>query len=272
MEFEHDIEDLIQREDMVVMVTHGGYIKRVPLSTYRAQRRGGKGRSGMNTRDDDFVSRLFVTSTHTPVLFFSSKGIVYQLKVYKLPLGSPQARGKAMVNLLPLEEGEFITTVMPLPEDEETWGEVYAMFATRIGNIRRNQLSDFVNIKANGKIAMKLEEGDVLVDVQVCTDEDDVLLATRNGSVYAQPSRMCVSSAVAHQQVFGDPSERRRRGHSMSILHHTEVETDVGTIISEVLQRFDAPELTNPEKLEKSGPASCRGKNLTVLQRRNSSS
>ena len=228
MEFEHDIEDLIQREDMVVMVTHGGYIKRVPLSTYRAQRRGGKGRSGMNTRDDDFVSRLFVTSTHTPVLFFSSKGIVYQLKVYKLPLGSPQARGKAMVNLLPLEEGEFITTVMPLPEDEESWGEVYAMFATRIGNIRRNQLSDFVNIKANGKIAMKLEEGDVLVDVQVCTDEDDVLLATRNG--------MCIRSAVTDVRVFSGRTSTGVRGIrlsegdeviSMSILQHTEVETDV---------------------------------------------
>ena len=228
VEFEHDIEDLIQREDMVVMVTHGGYIKRVPLSTYRAQRRGGKGRSGMNTRDDDFVSRLFVTSTHTPVLFFSSKGIVYQMKVYKLPLGSPQARGKAMVNLLPLEEGEFITTVMPLPEDEESWDELYAMFSTRIGNIRRNKLSDFVNIKANGKIAMKLEEGDVLVDVQVCTEQNDVLLSTRNG--------MCIRSAVTDVRVFSGRTSTGVRGIrlgsgdeviSMSILDHMNIETDV---------------------------------------------
>jgi DNA gyrase subunit A len=227
MEFEHDIEDLIQREDMVVMVTHGGYIKRVPLSTYRAQRRGGKGRSGMNTRDEDFVSRLFVTSTHTPVLFFSSKGIVYQLKVYKLPLGSPQARGRAMVNLLPLEEGEFITTVMPLPEDEESWGDLFAMFATRIGNIRRNLLSDFVNIKANGKIAMKLEEGDALVDVQVCTEEDDVLLATDKG--------MCIRSAVTDVRVFSGRTSTGVRGIrlasgdeviSMSILEHNDVETE----------------------------------------------
>ena len=226
LEFEHDIEDLIQREDMVVMVTHGGYIKRVPLSTYRAQRRG-KGRSGMNTRDEDFVCRLFVTSTHTPVLFFSSKGIVYQLKVYKLPLGSPQARGKAMVNLLPLEEGEFITTVMPLPEDEESWEDLFAMFSTRIGNIRRNLLSDFVNIKANGKIAMKLEEGDVLVDVQVCTENDDVLLATRNG--------MCIRSAVTDVRVFSGRTSTGVRGIrlgrgdeviSMSILRHINVETD----------------------------------------------
>ena len=228
LEFEHDIEDLIQREDMVVMVTHGGYIKRVPLSTYRSQRRGGKGRSGMNTRDDDFVSRLFVTSTHTPVLFFSSKGIVYQLKVYKLPLGSPQARGKAMVNLLPLEEGEFITTVMPLPEEEECWNELFAMFSTRAGNIRRNLLSDFVNIKANGKIAMKLEDDDVLVDVQVCTEENDVLLATRNG--------MCIRSSVTDVRVFSGRTSTGVRGIrlnggdeviSMSILNHIDVETEV---------------------------------------------
>ena len=228
LEFEHDIEDLIQREDMVVMVTHGGYIKRVPLSTYRSQRRGGKGRSGMNTRDDDFVSRLFVTSTHTPVLFFSSKGIVYQLKVYKLPLGSPQARGKAMVNLLPLEEGEFITTVMPLPEEQECWDELFAMFSTRAGNIRRNLLSDFVNIKANGKIAMKLEDDDVLVDVQVCTEENDVLLATRNG--------MCIRSSVTDVRVFSGRTSTGVRGIrlnggdeviSMSILNHIDVETEV---------------------------------------------
>ena len=122
-EFEHDVEDLIQREEMVVTVTHGGYIKRVPLSTYRSQRRGGKGRAGMSTREGDFVSQVFVTSTHTPVLFFTTRGMVFELKVYKLPLGGPQARGKAMVNLLPLAEGEVISTIMPLPEDEGVWAE-----------------------------------------------------------------------------------------------------------------------------------------------------
>ncbi|MDH5558018.1 MAG: DNA gyrase subunit A, partial [Alphaproteobacteria bacterium] len=142
-EFEHDIEDLIQREDMVVTVTHGGYIKRVPLSMYRAQRRGGKGRSGMSTREEDFVSEVFVASTHTPMLFFSTTGMVYQMKVYRLPEGSPQARGKAMVNLLPLDEGETISTVMPLPEDEESWSQLNVMFATAGGNVRRNLLSDF---------------------------------------------------------------------------------------------------------------------------------
>ena len=186
-EFEHDIEDLIQREDMVVTVTHGGYIKRVPLSTYRAQRRGGKGRSGMSTKDDDFVVKVFVTNTHIPVLFFSNKGMVYQLKVYRLPLGTPQARGKALVNLLPLDDGEIITTIMPLPEDENTWGDLYAMFATASGGARRNRLSDFTNIKKNGKIAMKLDEGDTLINVRTCSEDDDVLLATSNSMAMRFP-------------------------------------------------------------------------------------
>jgi DNA gyrase subunit A len=183
-EFEQDVEDLIQREDMVVTVTHGGYVKRVPVSAYRAQRRGGKGRSGMATREDDFVSSLFVANTHTPVLFFSSRGIVYKLKVWRLPLGAPQARGKAFVNLLPLSEGETISAVMPMPEDESSWSTLNVMFATARGGVRRNELSDFVNVHQTGKIAMKFEgedAGDRLIGVGVCTEEQDVLLATRQG-------------------------------------------------------------------------------------------
>ncbi len=180
-EFEHDIEDLIQREDMIVTVTRGGYIKRVPLSTYRAQRRGGKGRSGMTMKDEDLVTNVFVLNTHTPVLFFSSRGMVYTLKVYKLPVGTPQARGKALINLLPLDKDETITTLMPLPEDEASWDSLGVVFATAFGNIRRNKLSDFTNIKANGKIAMKLLEGDSLIGVAACDDRDDVFLATANG-------------------------------------------------------------------------------------------
>ena len=164
VEFEHDIEDLIQKEDMVVTVTHGGYIKRVPLSTYRSQRRGGKGRAGMSTREGDFVSRVFVTSTHTPVLFFTSRGMVFQMKVYKPPLEVLRHAGKAMVNLLPLKEDEVISTVMPLPEDDTCWAESQIIFATLKGSVRRNNLSDFTNIKANGKIAMKLADGDGLVN------------------------------------------------------------------------------------------------------------
>ncbi|MGQ0582708.1 MAG: DNA gyrase subunit A [Reyranella sp.] len=183
-EFEQDIEDLIQREDMAVTVTHGGYVKRVPVSAYRAQRRGGKGRSGMATREDDFVSNLFIANTHTPVLFFSSRGIVYKLKVWRLPLGAPQARGKAFVNLLPLGEGETISAVMPMPEDEASWATLHVMFATARGGVRRNELSDFVSVNQSGKIAMKFEgedAGDRLIGVSVCSEEQDVLLATRQG-------------------------------------------------------------------------------------------
>jgi DNA gyrase subunit A len=189
-EFEQDVEDLIQREDMVVTVTHGGYVKRVPVSAYRAQRRGGKGRSGMATREDDFVSSLFVANTHTPVLFFSSRGIVYKLKVWRLPLGAPQARGKAFVNLLPLSEGETISAVMPMPEDEASWATLHVMFATARGGVRRNEFSDFVNVNQTGKIAMKFEgddAGDRLIGVGVCSEDQDVLLATRQGRAMRFP-------------------------------------------------------------------------------------
>ncbi len=176
-----DDEDLIAREDMVVTVSHEGYIKRVPLSTYRAQNRGGKGRSGMATRDEDFVSRLFVANTHTPVLFFTSRGIAYKLKVWRLPLAQANARGKALINILPLEQGERLTTIMPLPEDETSWGNLDIMFATTRGTVRRNSLADFVEVRQNGKIAMKLDEGDQIVGVDTCTVNDDVLLTTALG-------------------------------------------------------------------------------------------
>ena len=174
-------EDLIAREDMVVTVTHGGYIKRVPLTAYRAQKRGGKGRSGMATRDEDFVTRLFVANTHTPVLFFSSLGQVYKLKVWRLPIAEPQGRGRALINMLPLDEGERITSIMPLPEDESDWQKLDIMFATRSGGVRRNSLADFVEINKNGKIAMKLDEGDSIVGVETCSASDDVLLTTSLG-------------------------------------------------------------------------------------------
>ncbi len=180
-EGEVDDEDLIAREDMVVTVSHKGYIKRVPLSTYRAQRRGGKGRSGMATRDEDFVTRIFIANTHTPVLFFSSRGMVYKMKVWRLPAAAPQARGKALINLLPLQQGEQITTIMPLPEDEDSWGKLHVMFATKSGSVRRNDLSDFVQINRNGKIAMKLDDDDAIVGVQICTENDDVALTSAGG-------------------------------------------------------------------------------------------
>jgi len=179
--FDMEDEDLIAREDMVVTVSHNGYIKRVPLDTYRAQRRGGKGRSGMSTRDEDFVTRIFVENTHTPMLFFSTRGIAYKLKVWKLPLAAPNARGKALINILPLEQGETITTIMPLPEDEDSWENLNIMFATTQGTVRRNKLSDFQLVNRNGKIAMKLEGDDGIVGVDTCSEDATVLLTSAKG-------------------------------------------------------------------------------------------
>jgi DNA gyrase subunit A len=217
-------EDLIQREDMVVLVSHGGYIKRVPLSTYRAQRRGGKGRSGMETKDDDFVARLFVASTHQPVLYFSSKGQVYKEKVWKLPLAAPQARGKALVNLLPIEQGERITTIMPLPEDEASWENLDVMFATTRGTVRRNKLSDFAQVNRAGKIAMKLDEGEGIVDVAICSEKDDVLLTTSAGQ--------CIRFPVDDVRVF-------KGRDSMGVRGVTLAEGD-SVISLAILRQFDA--------------------------------
>ncbi|NNC48017.1 MAG: DNA gyrase subunit A [Sphingomonas sp.] len=180
-------EDLIEVEDMVVTVTHTGYIKRTPLALFRAQRRGGKGRAGMSTKDEDVVTNLFVTTTHNPVMFFSNLGKVYRMKVWKLPEGGPTAKGRPMVNLLPLSEDEKITTILPLPQDEGEWGGLHIMFATEGGTVRRNSMDAFTNVPSNGKIAMKFDEGpdgkpdDRLIGVDLLTEDDDVLLATRNG-------------------------------------------------------------------------------------------
>lgn len=222
-----DDEDLIQREDMVVTVSHSGYIKRVPLATYRAQRRGGKGRSGMATKDEDFVTRLFVANTHTPVLFFSSRGICYKMKVWRLPLGGPTSRGKALVNMLPLEQGEQITSILPLPEDEDSWANLDVMFATVRGTVRRNKLSDFVNINRNGKIAMKLEDGDGIVGVDTCSEHADVMLTTNSGQ--------CIRFPVTDVRVFAGRNSVGVRGIrladkdrviSMQILHHIDVDAE----------------------------------------------
>ena len=228
-DFDIDDEDLIQREDMVVTVTQTGYIKRVPLSTYRAQRRGGKGRAGMATRDEDVVSSVFVANTHTPVLFFSSQGIVYKMKVYKLPLGTPQSLGKPFINLLPLREGETISTIMPLPEDENSWGDLHVMFATASGNVRRNDLSDFSNVMTNGKIAMKLDDGDRLIGVQTCTDEDDVLLATRSGKCirFQVEGNVRVFVGRASTGVRGVKLAEGDEVMSLSVLRHVDFDTQI---------------------------------------------
>ena len=197
-------EDLIAREEMVVTVTHGGYVKRTPLVTYRSQKRGGKGRSGMATKDEDAVVRVFVASTHAPILFFSSEGKVYTLKVWRLPIGLPNSRGKALVNLLPLEQGESITTILTAPEDEAVWDREDLMFATQSGGVRRNKLSDFQRINRAGKIAMKLDEGDHIVGVQICSADQNVLLTTALGR--------CIRFAVDEVRVFAGRESTGVRG------------------------------------------------------------
>jgi DNA gyrase subunit A len=198
-------EDLITREEMVITVTHGGYVKRTALATYRTQHRGGKGRSGMATKDEDAVTRVFSANTHTPMLFFSSGGKAYKLKVWRLPIGTPTSRGKAFVNLLPIEPGESITSILALPEDEASWDQYDVMFATRSGGVRRNKLSDFVDIRRNGKIAMKLDEGDSIIGVGVCNAEaNDILLTTALGR--------CIRFATEEVRVFAGRDSTGVRG------------------------------------------------------------
>jgi DNA gyrase subunit A len=197
-------EDLIVREDMVITVTMGGYVKRTPLANYRTQHRGGKGKSGMATKTEDAVTRVFSASTHAPLLFFTSGGKVYKMKVWRLPLGAANSRGKAFVNLLPIEPGETITSILALPEDEATWGALDVMFATRSGSVRRNKLSDFVDVRRNGKIAMKLDEGDGIVGVAVCNADQDVLLTTAAGR--------CIRFSVDEVRVFASRDSTGVRG------------------------------------------------------------
>lgn len=227
-EFEHDIEDLIPKEDMVVTVTMSGYIKRVPLSTYRAQRRGGKGRSAVSMHDEDITNNIFVTNTHTPVLFFSNIGKVYKLKVYKLPLGKPNSKGRSLINIFPLAENEKINNVMPLPEDENLWADLNIMFATQNGNVRRNDLSDFHSVQSNGKIAIRLDEDDKLIGVMVCKPEDHILLASKQGK--------CVRFPVEAVRVFKSRTSDGVRGMrlakedqviSMSVLHGAAIDMEV---------------------------------------------
>ena len=222
-----DDEDLITVEEMVVTVTAAGYVKRTPLDTYRAQRRGGKGRAGMSMKDEDYVTTVFVATTHTPVLFFSSTGMAYKLKVWKLPPGGPNTRGKALVNLLPLEQGETVNSIMALPEDEESWADLDIMFAARSGGVRRNSLSDFTRVNRNGKIAMKPDEGDGIVDVRVVTEDDDLMLTTANGKAIrfrATDVRRFVgrTSSGVRGIKLADGDEVI----SMAVLRHVDIETD----------------------------------------------
>ncbi len=218
-DFDQDMEDLIQREDMVVTVTLGGYIKRVPLVTYRAQNRGGKGRAGLSMRDEDITTQVFVGSTHTPMMFFSNIGQVYALKLYKLPLGNPQSKGRPIVNILPLKEGEHITNIMPMSENQDEWDNLNIMFSTALGNVRRNDFSDFKRIQSNGKIAIRLDENDSLVDVRVCREEDNIMLATKAGKAIRFPvSSVRVFKSRTSDGVRGMKLAENDRVISMTVL------------------------------------------------------
>ena len=227
-EGEVEDEDLIAQEDMVVTVTHSGYVKRTALSTYRAQKRGGRGRAGMRPKEEDFVAQLFIGNTHTPLLFFTSTGMAYKMKLWRIPEGAPQSRGKAFVNLLPLAQDERVTTILPLPEDEDSWDNLHIMFATKSGTIRRNKLSDFQRVNRTGKIAMKLEEaGDAIIGVHICRPDDDVLLTTAEG--------MCIRFPVEDVRVFAGRTSAGVRGIrldkddaviSMAILRHIDTDSE----------------------------------------------
>ncbi|MFT6497293.1 MAG: DNA gyrase subunit A [Alphaproteobacteria bacterium] len=224
IELDVEDEDLIQKEDVVITVSHKGYIKRVPLSTYRSQKRGGKGRSGMATRDEDFVTKIFVENTHTPILFFSSTGMVYKMKVWKLPVGTPISKGKAMINILPLKQDENITTIMPLPEDESSWENLSLMFTTSSGNVRRNKLSDFVDVRSNGKIAMKLDLGDSIIAVETCEKDDDLMITTLLGQ--------CIRFKIQDVRVFVGRASTGVRGIRLS--------KDDIVINSSIIKGYDA--------------------------------
>ncbi len=266
-EFEQDIEELIQREDMVVTITHGGYIKRVPLSTYRAQRRGGKGRAGTALKDEDFVSDLFVASTHTPLLIFTSRGIVHKMKVWQLPLATPQSRGKALVNLLPLGDGENISVYMRLPENENVWNELDIIFATSEGGIRRNKLSDFGNIRSNGLIAMKLEGDERLVSVKIAREDEDIMLVSKLGKAIRFP--------VDDVRVFAGRTSTGVRGIrlatgdeviSMSILRHVDATPEERTAYLKRASKLRGVE--EGVELEEGGEANLTEERFKDLQQK----
>ena len=222
-----DDEDLIEREDMVVTITSGGYIKRTPLADFRAQRRGGKGLAGMATKDDDVVTQLFVANTHTQLLFFTTDGMVYKLKTWRLPLGGRNARGKAMVNILPIAAGVSIAAILPVERPEDEWADLQIFFATSDGSVRRNALSDFVNVMRNGKIAMRLPDGVSLVNARICGPDDDVMLVTAQGrAIRFRSTDVRVFKGRDSTGVRGVRLAEADRVVSMAVIRHFEADPD----------------------------------------------
>jgi len=273
-EYEVDIEDLIPKEDMVVVGTMNGYIKRVALNAYRTQKRGGKGRSAMDVREEDIATDIFVTNTHTPILFFSSKGKVYKLKTYKLPLGNPQARGRALVNLLPLEQDEKISTILALPENEESWKDLSIIFATSNGDIRRNSMDQFVDIRSSGKIAMKLEGDEALIGVNLCTQKDDILLSTKDGKCIRFPvEKLRIFQSRNSTGVRGIKLDASNKVIAMSVLKHAiesseEKEKYLNLNLEKRLELREA--LLHNKRLQENPPTDLLEQPKTIPQIKNS--
>ena len=225
-----DDEDLIEREDMVVTVTSGGYIKRTPLADFRAQKRGGKGISGMQTKEEDVVTTLFVANTHTQLLFFTTDGMVYKLKTWRLPQGGRTAKGKAIVNILPIPTGVSIAAIMPVDRPEEEWADLQIIFATTAGDVRRNALSDFTNVRSNGKIAMELTEGVEMVNARICNEDDDLMLVTNSGrAIRFQTTDVRVFKGRKSTGVRGIRLSGDDRVVSMSVIRHFDATSDERT-------------------------------------------
>ena len=221
---EKNLDDLIEKEDVVLTLTKSGYVKIVPVDTYRSQRRGGKGRAGMTTKDDDFVEKVLTINSHDIVLFFTNKGIVHQIKVYKLPKGSPQSKGRPLVNLIPLSENELTTAMLVLPNKES---EKTLLFVTKFGNVRRNKVSDFINIKANGKRAMKLDNNDKLIQVLLAGEDNDIILSTSKGKcVRFNVNDIRVFSGRTSMGVRGIKLQKNDRIITASILNSIDINTD----------------------------------------------
>ena len=222
----YNIEETIQKESVVISITNQGYIKRSPLSSLKIQKRGGKGKTGISTREEDFVIQIFTANTHTPVLFFSTQGLVYKIKAHKIPEGTAASKGKSIFNILPLKSHHSISSIMPLPEDEEEWKNLMVVFATSKGNIRKNTLEDFVNINNSGKIAMKLDQDDRIIGVKICRDDQDILLSTQFGKcIRFKSKKLRLFKGRSSKGIKGIQLSDKDKVISVSILDNSKIDT-----------------------------------------------
>ena len=222
----YNIEETIQKESVVISITNQGYIKRSPLSSLKAQKRGGKGKTGISTREEDFVVQIFTANTHTPVLFFSTQGLVYKIKAHKIPEGTAASKGKSIFNILPLKSHHAISSIMPLPEDEAEWKNLMIVFATAKGNIRKNTLEDFVNINNSGKIAMKLDQDDRIIGVKICRDDQDILLSTQFGKcIRFKSKKLRLFKGRSSKGIKGIQLSDKDKVISVSILDNSKIDT-----------------------------------------------